>query len=495
MAAPEDSLLSPITATADRSESTTILVSEGSGLPRVLHQAFDDGARPPPLALLAQVLQSIAGHEIPVANLSDPTSETALVYLLAIIDDGTVREEVPQIPNSWHASLRRTAATALDTLRHRITGPLPSITAAPHPSVTARLEPRLNPLDQQRWAFDGSHCAGISAERVTHHVWLEAVLEELKGSRVHDPVLQGQFMRQMIVGPLHFRLLQQIQELPDVRAAVNAGSATFEHYAAAIIATTDPSAVLQSHHEASRPKRRPGERLVDAVLRAELAFRTAAAHGCQPAAAGRFWAVFGLLTPAEQSSYTGRPGVLARLRRPLHESEEAATTRAGDLVADLVTWAKAQYTAAPAGQQQRASRQEANAPSPRADGSATPRRRSATPRGHRPAAARAAAAAAPVAGPADPLAAGSQSRSDEEDNAFPANAAAAAAAPSPRTPSPRVFWYTGLQEDDAAETARRRARGLCLQCLPSGPINAWPCPVHSHRGQRTTAPRCIPYAS
>ncbi len=56
----------------------------------MLQQAFEDGARPAPLALLAQVLQSIAGHEIPVANLSDPTSETALVYLLPIIDDGTV---------------------------------------------------------------------------------------------------------------------------------------------------------------------------------------------------------------------------------------------------------------------------------------------------------------------------------------------------------------------------------------------------------------------
>jgi hypothetical protein len=169
-------------------------------------------------------------------------------------------------------------------------------------------------------------------------------------------------MLQLTVGQLHSSLLQQIQELPDVRAAVNAGSAaTFEHYAAAIIATTDPIAVLQSHHEASRPKRRSGERLVDAVPRAELAFRTAAAHGCQPAAAGRFWAVFGLFTPAEQSSYTGHPGVLARLHHPLHESEEAATMCFSNLVAasDLVTWAKAQYTTAPAGQQQRTPRQEA----------------------------------------------------------------------------------------------------------------------------------------
>jgi hypothetical protein len=81
-------------------------------------------------------------------------------------------------------------------------------------------------------------------------VWLEAVLEELKGSCVQDPVLQGQFMLQMLFGQLHFCLLQKIKELQDVRAAVNVGSATFEHYAAAIIATTDPSPVLQSHHEA-----------------------------------------------------------------------------------------------------------------------------------------------------------------------------------------------------------------------------------------------------
>ncbi len=110
-----DGLLSLITAAADRSDSTTLLVSEGSGFPLILQQAFDDGARPPPLALLAQVLQSIAGYGIPVANLCDPTSETALVFLLSIINDGSVREEFPQISKSWHTSLRRTAATALDT--------------------------------------------------------------------------------------------------------------------------------------------------------------------------------------------------------------------------------------------------------------------------------------------------------------------------------------------------------------------------------------------
>jgi hypothetical protein len=304
--------LSPITAAADLSESTTLLVSEGSCLPRVLQQAFDDGARPPPLALLAQVLQSNTGDEIPVYNLSDPNSETALVYLITIIDDGSAREGVPQIPNSWHTSLCRTAATALATLRQRVAGPLPPLAAATaHLFATDCTDPHCNLLDQQLWAFDVSHCAGISAERVTNHVWLEAILEELKGSLIQDPVLQGQFMHQMIVGPLHFRLLQQIQELPDVSAADNADSATFEHYAAAIIDTTDPGAILQSHHEASLPKQQLGELLVYAVLHAKLAFWTAASHCCQPAAACLFWAVFCLLTPTEQSSYTGRPGVLA----------------------------------------------------------------------------------------------------------------------------------------------------------------------------------------
>ncbi len=70
MAAQEDSLHSPITAAADRSESTTLLESEGSGLPRALQPNFDDGARPPPLALLAQVLESIAGQEIPVSPVT-----------------------------------------------------------------------------------------------------------------------------------------------------------------------------------------------------------------------------------------------------------------------------------------------------------------------------------------------------------------------------------------------------------------------------------------
>ncbi len=93
------------------------------------------------------------------------------------------------------------------------------------------------------------------------------------------------------------------------------------HYAAAFIACANPSDALTCHFSLGL---RPGEKLSGASARAEMTFLAAAAHGCQPEAAGRFWAIFGLLTSAEKSSYTGHPGVQDQLRRPLHESEAAA---------------------------------------------------------------------------------------------------------------------------------------------------------------------------
>jgi hypothetical protein len=64
-------------------------------------------------------------------------------------------------------------APLLQPLRPCGTAPLAPSHRTTHPPATDRTDPRRNLLDQQRWAFDGSHCAGISAERVTTHVWLE----------------------------------------------------------------------------------------------------------------------------------------------------------------------------------------------------------------------------------------------------------------------------------------------------------------------------------
>ena len=73
-----------------------------------------------------------------------------------------------------------------------------------------------------------------------------------------------------------------------------------------------------------------------AVHRADLACRAAAAHHCEPAAVGRFWAVYGPLTPAKRSNYSGRPGVRDQLQRPLSETAEAAASRYQALFDDLL---------------------------------------------------------------------------------------------------------------------------------------------------------------
>ncbi len=102
-----------------------------------------------------------------------------LVYLLAIINDGTQAEEVPHILNSWHTLLCSKAATAVDTLQHRIASSLQSIAAATNnSSATNCTDPHSNPLDQQLWTFDWSHCAENLSEQVINHVWLEGKLRQ-----------------------------------------------------------------------------------------------------------------------------------------------------------------------------------------------------------------------------------------------------------------------------------------------------------------------------
>ena len=213
--------------------------------------------------------------------------------------------------------------------------------------------------------------------------------------------------------------------------------------------------------------------------RADLAFRAAAAHHCQPAAAGRFWAIYGLLTPSERSTYTGRPGIRGQLQRPLRETTEAAAARYQALLADLLSWAKVQSTTS------------ATSPPPASSSDwrpATPNRRRRRGGGGATAAAARAGGEAPSAAPAP--------SSDDEGPAeeTPAPASAAAAAASPRGPRPpAIYHYTGDRARDATETERRRSRGLCLKCLPGGTINSCPCPLHPANALESSAPRCFPY--
>jgi hypothetical protein len=223
------------------------------------------------------------------------------------------------------------------------------------------------------------------------------------------------------------------------------------------------------------------------VARLELAFRSAAAYGCQPAEAGRFWALYGLLTPQERLADSGRLGVRSQLQRPFCETEGATASRLGALLNDLLSWAKAQSTtAAP------------TPPQPDQRGldpellPATPRRRLG-----RRGAATAAAAAAAVAAVA--AAASSALPSSSEDEApSPASAAVAAAAAAPAAARDNVVYnYTGNRDHYTTETARLRKQGLCFKCVPGGPIHPFDCPLHPRGGQlqprALRAPQCFAY--
>ena len=228
--------------------------------------------------------------------------------------------------------------------------------------------------------------------------------------------------------------------------------------------------------------RNAGEKLSDAAARAELAFRSASAHGCQPGEAGRFWAVFGFLTALERSTFTGRPGVRGRMQRPLRESVEAATARHVALLSDLLAWAKVQSTT--------------STPAPQRPGlPRTPRPPWAAAAATTPASA-AVARRHPLPRPLQVPPRSSDSSSEDEDGVpAPSATAAPASAPvSPRSPrAPVVFHYTGDQAHDAVETARRRASGECLKCLPGSRIYPCPCPLHPPNHLESSAARCFPY--
>ena len=407
--------------------------------------------------------------------MRNPNYEGSVNYLRIIIENGKIATEIPEVPEARYEELFCAATEQLKLYERPLTaGAPPSPGGASLWASDIAGAPRVD----QKWAYNGTTCARLGSGKISVLFWLDQLLSALRGEyNIKDGKQQGLFLRQLVEGPVLNQLTRKIEELPDLRRAADQGEATFDDYAAALIACSDPDDALACHYAATHPRRQPNEKLSDAVDRADLAFRAAAAHHCEPAAAGRFWAVYGLLTPPERSTYTGRPWVRIQLQRPLRETAEVAATRYQSLLADLLSWAKVQSTTAAA-------------PPPRAaDAPAAPTEwRAVTPRRRRRAgAATAAAARAASEGP---------SSSDDEASAVATPAAAAAAAASPRgqRPSP-VYYYTGDRARDAAETERRRGLGLCLKCLPGGTINACPCTLHPANVRESAAPRCFPYGA
>ena len=441
-------------------------------------------------ALLISVMQLLTGNqELDTRQLASPDYEGAVSYVLAVIDDGSITREFPDVPADRYSELRRAADSQLRMYREAAARSAQTLASPGGASIlAAELAGTTTP--DKRWAFNGTACARLndSGGKISVLLWLESLESALRGELgIHDTRIQGQHLRRLLEGPILDQLLRKIEELPDLRAATAAGTATFADYATALIACADPDDTLAVHRAATHPARRAGEKLSDAVARAELAFRSASAHGCHPGEAGRFWAVFGLLTAAERSTFTGRFGVRSRMQRPLRESEEAAAARHAALLSDLLAWAKVQSTtstpATPRPGPPRAAA-AANPTSLGGGGRSTPRRL------RRGSAASAAAAAATD----DPAAPDSGSEDAAEDPPQAATAAPAAAQASPRSPRTlTVFHYTGDRARDAIETARRRASGECLKCLPTGRIHTCPCPLHPLHHHDSSAPRCFPY--
>ena len=138
--------------------------------------------------------------------------------------------------------------------------------------------------------------------------------------------------------------------MPEAQQAAATGRATLMgHYAAALrmVNCTDWTDLLACHKEATQPRRRGGETLQAATIRAEQAWRASAALGCRPSPANCFCALFGLLTDTERSIFTGRPPMLSLMRRKMGESDEDATARYRTLLHELLEWARVQTTTAP----------------------------------------------------------------------------------------------------------------------------------------------------
>ena len=92
--------------------------------------------------------------------------------------------------------------------------------------------------------------------------------------------------------------------------------------------TTTPRARVQT--------RKSGEQLKAATVRAEQSWQTAAPLLCASSPAGRFYALFGVLTTVERRLCTSQAGIHARLVVALGESPAAADDPHAALLYELL---------------------------------------------------------------------------------------------------------------------------------------------------------------
>lgn len=202
------------------------------------------------MALLVYCLQLLTGHlDLSLSQLSSPEYEGSVTYLCAIVDDGDIRRELPEVPPERYSALKRAAESHC-----RLYTRSP---AAPALAAASEVASDLHRLDK-RWSYNGTTCARLGANKVSVTFWLEALQSDLQGIGIRDGKAQGRCLRQLVDGPTRDNLVRKISELPELRLAVERGEATFEDYAAALISCADPDDALACHYDASHPEAQPG---------------------------------------------------------------------------------------------------------------------------------------------------------------------------------------------------------------------------------------------
>ena len=153
-------------------------------------------------------IQLITGHlDLTLPQLSSPEYEGSMTYLLAILEDGEIRRELPEVPPERYAALKK----AVEKHIHIPPAPAPAV-----PSEVASDLPRLD----KRWSYNGTTCARLGASKVSVTFWLEALQADLQGIGIRDGKAQGRCLRQLVEGPTRDNLVRKISEIPELHTAV-----------------------------------------------------------------------------------------------------------------------------------------------------------------------------------------------------------------------------------------------------------------------------------
>ena len=106
-----------------------------------------------------------------------------MAFICAVIDNGAIRSEFPDVPADRYAAL----------------------------SLAAEQQMRLYAIrPERRWAFNGASCAGLAGSgKVSVLFWLESLQSALRSELgIHEGRIQGQYLGQLVEGSILDQLLR-----------------------------------------------------------------------------------------------------------------------------------------------------------------------------------------------------------------------------------------------------------------------------------------------